>query len=452
MTAEEFAPGEEHFAYGHRAVALGPDALRLPGRGRSVAYPDITHLAVDRDDVRVATRRGVTALARARFAEPGAVAFARALLGRIDALPDGAARRVAFERLDAKRSAPAPRLGSALALLCVLCFVLQRTLPGFEPVGIFSATDVRMGEWWRFVTAQFLHVNVWHLGVDTILLAIVSAQLGRCIGGAALGFVLGASGLGAMGVCLLSGNEAVLGISGIVAGGIGAWVALEISHPELIPATLRIPRTALLIGIGAEIALEVWLPDFSGMRIASQAHAGGFAAGALAGLLVREPTPAPLRAGAIGFGLAVLAAFAWMGAELYAPSGMLARRYAPLLESDDATPAQLNDPAWGIATSRHPSAAALGVAERLALRAVELSGRRHPNILDTLAEVYFAEGKRDLAVTTIDEAIALAPDEPYFAEQRRRFTGERAAEDRPPPPATDDSGEPTLPPGDEVTV
>ena len=45
-------------------------------------------------------------------------------------------------------------------------------------------------------------------------------------------------------------------------------------------------------------------------------------------------------------------------------------------------------------------------------------------------------GRAEEAPLTIEEAIRLAPQERYFAEQRRRFTGERAADDRPPQPGT----------------
>ena len=55
-------------------------------------------------------------------------------------------------------------------------------------------------------------------------------------------------------------------------------------------------------------------------------------------------------------------------------------------------------------------------------------------ILDTLAEVQFLLGATGQAVATIDEAIEQAPNVPYYREQRRRFTGERAADDRPEDP------------------
>jgi hypothetical protein len=96
------------------------------------------------------------------------------------------------------------------------------------------------------------------------------------------------------------------------------------------------------------------------------------------------------------------------------------------------------------------------VALQLADRAVEETGRGDPNILDTLAEAYFVAGRREAAIATIDEAISLAPGVGYFREQRRRFTGERASEDRPDPPA--DPGRewrespPPLPPREEPGI
>ena len=59
------------------------------------------------------------------------------------------------------------------------------------------------------------------------------------------------------------------------------------------------------------------------------------------------------------------------------------------------------------------------------------------------------------AVAVIDEAIAIWPAEPYFREQRRRFLGERSADDRPdpPPPPHLRPREPVpLPPRDEPGI
>ena len=46
----------------------------------------------------------------------------------------------------------------------------------------------------------------------------------------------------------------------------------------------------------------------------------------------------------------------------------------------------------------------------------------------------FVAGDISGALAVIDEAIDVSRGERYFEEQRRRFTGERSAEDRPAPP------------------
>jgi tetratricopeptide (TPR) repeat protein len=91
----------------------------------------------------------------------------------------------------------------------------------------------------------------------------------------------------------------------------------------------------------------------------------------------------------------------------------------------------LNNVAWSIAADPTSNEVALGLALQLAERAAAETDRQDAPILDTLAEVHFRLGEIDEAVTIIDEAIALLPDRDYYHEQRRRFLGERDAEDRP---------------------
>jgi hypothetical protein len=79
----------------------------------------------------------------------------------------------------------------------------------------------------------------------------------------------------------------------------------------------------------------------------------------------------------------------------------------------------------------------------LAQRAVEATQRRDATILDTLAEVQFQLGHPESAIAIIDEAIKREPDEVYYREQRRRFLGERARDDRPDPPLPDSPWSPS---------
>jgi hypothetical protein len=71
----------------------------------------------------------------------------------------------------------------------------------------------------------------------------------------------------------------------------------------------------------------------------------------------------------------------------------------------------------------------------MAERAAEETGWSEAPILDTLAEIHFLSGRADLALELADAAVALAPGEPYYREQRRRFAGERDRADRPAGPS-----------------
>jgi hypothetical protein len=95
------------------------------------------------------------------------------------------------------------------------------------------------------------------------------------------------------------------------------------------------------------------------------------------------------------------------------------------------TPEQLNDVAWSIATAPDPTEAELQVALGLAERAAEETEYAEPTILDTLAEVQFSLGQTLNAIATIEEAIAHDPEEAYYREQWKRFSGERDSDDRP---------------------
>src|SRR5208283_4220898 len=172
---------------------------------------------------------------------------------------------------------------------------------------------------------------------------------------------------------------------------------------------------------------------------------GGAAAAAVApSALRREAARSWLTLANAALALCLLFSIAAVAREVRGDANLLARRGTRLLHLTDVSPLLLNNTAWMIATSQRPTEEQVGVAVRLAERAVEETDRQDPNLLDTLAEAQFAAGRPEDAVQTIDEAIALRPEQPYFVEQRRRFTGERGRDDRPAPPPEEE--EPLPPP------
>jgi hypothetical protein len=149
---------------------------------------------------------------------------------------------------------------------------------------------------------------------------------------------------------------------------------------------------------------------------------------------VGQPAQPWVRRTAWAVGLASLIAVAFTAPLVLRSPGALERYGADLLDMPDAETWTCNDLAWRMATESDASFEQLEVALSLAERAVAQSDHANPDLLDTLAEVLFVRGDLEGALEAIDTAIYLTRGEPYFVEQRRRFTGERAPDDRPAPP------------------
>ena len=152
------------------------------------------------------------------------------------------------------------------------------------------------------------------------------------------------------------------------------------------------------------------------------------------GALDGRPPGRGLQWVAIGLVLLTAISFFEVGQLLLREGAALEHFARRLLVLEDVEPGPLNDLAWRIVAEFEYTDTQLELARELATEAVERSGRSDPDILDTLAEVLFTMGDGPGAVAAIDQAIVLTGGESYFVEQRRRFTGERAVDDRPPPP------------------
>jgi membrane associated rhomboid family serine protease len=421
-------------------------------------YEDVLHLAVSRRALWLGARRSVTVLPRKAFARPDAPeALARALLERLAARPGARARLAHMAELDERaRTCPPSYATWGLALLCVAVYLLQLTLgPDVYVVGHMSPPLVADGDAWRLVTANLLHDDRMlpfhvHILMNLLGLAAFGSLCERPLGAARTLAVMGVSGLAAMTACAWVPLP-VVGVSGVVFGLVGAVTWLEHFRTDELPAWWRVPRRPLYGMLVLSAVLGLLVPF-----IAGAAHVAGFAAGALcAALLADRPlqsrhAPAPVRALAALVVLATLAGIGVAGAQLFAPGDFGARHLARLGRLPGISPQELNNQAWFVAIDETSSQEKLAAALLLAERAVRETDRREPPILDTLAELQFLTGAREAAIATIEEAIALDPREPYYAEQRRRFLGERS--DRPEPLNPYRRPPETPPQGSEVTA
>jgi len=428
-------------------IAFEVDGFHHPtsarGRGRSFTrYVDITHLALSDRFVWVGTKRAVAMLARQSFRDSDAAErLLRALLARIGQRPGGAEQLARMAEVEAFAHRPAPlRVSWGLAALCVVGFLLDQLLgPTIYSVGHFSPILVADGDLWRIVTANLLHGFPLHLFINLLGLLILGRMAERALGGVRTICVMGAAALGAMVTSGLLMDESVVGVSGVIFGLAGAVLYLEFRHGGDLPAWWRFPRPVLglvVLAFCADVALGFFLPI-----IAGEAHLGGFVAGALATAALTRRTPLgapeslPSRALAAAVAATTLLAVGAAAIELVGEGDYVVRHAVRLAELPGVAPEDLNNHAWFIAIDPDSTHEQLGAALLLAERAVGQTGADEATMLDTLAEVQFQLGWPDQAIATIDQAIAQEPDESYYREQRRRFTGERRADDRPPDPA-----------------
>jgi membrane associated rhomboid family serine protease len=441
----------------HEPIVLDDAGIRHPRNQRAqtsihTAYRDVTHLAASSRILWLGTRDSVYVIPRASFVNYDAPeSLISALLERIAGQPEGQAQLARIDEVERISHEAKPLVVTwALIGICVVVFILQMLLGmRLDLAAELIPELVEDGDLWRVITANLLHapgaMGIIHLTVNMLALLPLGTMVERPLGAARTICLVLFSGIGSMLAATWFGSGPVVGASGIVFGLAGAVLWLDWKRADELPARWRFPRRNLLGLVVINGVLGAIVPI-----VAFAAHAGGLVAGAVAAAILTGPfsTPAPLRTRVVsGFALLItFLAVATAGVELAEPGDPAARYALRVSGLPEISPLVLNDTAWIIATATdpEPTETVLLAALALAERAVSETGRTEPTILDTLAEVQFQLGNADAAISIINEAIELDPDESYFLEQRRRFTGEREPDDRPDyiPPMLRDRAEP----------
>jgi membrane associated rhomboid family serine protease len=176
---------------------------------------------------------------------------------------------------------------------------------------------VKSGQWWRFSTAMFLHIGLWHLGFNLLALAQVGPLVEETFGRARMLFFFMLTGV------LSFLGSYWLGVDGVTAGASGALMGL------VGVAAGWGQRDGTSIGRSVRNHMLKWgaytmvFGFFIGANNA--AHASGFVAGVALGLATR---PARFRRPqAIGWPdallglLGVIAALGTAGLALFPPRG-----------------------------------------------------------------------------------------------------------------------------------
>ncbi len=426
-------------------VALVPEGLRLGHRRWGletslVPFEKLTHVEATARGVWVATQQSTLIIRRSHFVRDGAPEeFVQAVRSRLAEEPGGGKQLARMQDIAQRARSPYSRWAtSVIAVLCIGIFGLQFADPYTRYAAVFIPELVSAGEWWRIATANLLHgfsPIPLHLILNMLCLMAFGLLVERPLGATRTFLVMAAGGLGAMAGSAVAGYGEVLGASGIVAGLVGAVLWLEFHEPKRLPAWWRIPRKLFIAIVLLQAYVDLRMPF-----IAAGAHLGGLVSGYLVmpfaarGALEREAPSRDQRYLAATLVVLILVSLFSAGQLVRRDPEALANHGRHLMGIPNVGWHALNELAWRMVTESKPDSGDLLVAAQLAERAVAKTSRLDPNVLDTLAEVLFVAGDDEGAVAVIDEAIVLAGSEVYFREQRRRFTGQRAADDRPDPP------------------
>ena len=160
--------------------------------------------------------------------------------------------------------------------------------------GLFGPS-VAEGEWWRILTAGFLHSGLIHLGFNMFVLIVLGPALERALGRPAF-TGLYAAGLTAssLGALLVSPDKVTVGASGAIFGLMGATIVGQRAAGISLRASGIVPWVVL------NLVFTVAVPGIS-----IGGHLGGLVGGVLAGAILFRPSLRPPVATLACFGLAV---------------------------------------------------------------------------------------------------------------------------------------------------
>jgi membrane associated rhomboid family serine protease len=146
----------------------------------------------------------------------------------------------------------------------------------------FSAV-IGKGEFWRLLTALFLHYNLLHLAFNLFALYVLGPPLERIVGTFRFSAAYLIAGIGStagvIGLTLLKiiPPAELVGASGSVMGIVGAWAGFLVRHRHMWQAKQRLLNIFLIIVI--QIAFDLSTP-----QVSTSAHLCGLITGFVVGL------------------------------------------------------------------------------------------------------------------------------------------------------------------------
>lgn len=140
-----------------------------------------------------------------------------------------------------------------------------------------------LGEVWRLFTANFLHKDALHLGLNMFVLFNVGGALENTYRTLDYLWLLVFAGIATMTTSLWLNDAVTIGASGMVFGCLGGLVAFGLKYRSLLPSQYR----SLLGDAAIPSVLGLLMIGLTSHGVDNWAHVGGLAAGLLTGALMR---------------------------------------------------------------------------------------------------------------------------------------------------------------------
>ncbi len=185
---------------------------------------------------------------------------------------------------------PVTRMVAIIMAANIAMFLLELAMGGstnprtLHRLGELELSAVRYnGEYWRLITALFLHYGSLHLVFNLYALFVIGPGLERAIGALRFGVFYLLSGLGSsLGVLFwrtlgLTRAEQLVGASGCVMGLVGVWAGLLLRDRHAPLAGRRLRNILLIVAIQTAF-------DLSTPQISMAAHLSGLVSGLALGL------------------------------------------------------------------------------------------------------------------------------------------------------------------------
>jgi len=186
--------------------------------------------------------------------------------------------------IDARRTTASPGFDTAPVTFTIIAIAAALFLIGFVSPDIrFQLFDllqsdnrlIALGEWWRVLTAAFLHASLTHILFNMWALYIFGPRMETQVGSvpfAAL-YVASAAGGGAASYLFGPANQIAVGASGAIFGLFGAWIYVAWRLRATPGGRAMFNQLGVLLLIN--LALPLLIPN-----IDWRAHVGGLVTGA----------------------------------------------------------------------------------------------------------------------------------------------------------------------------